>query len=831
MEQLTQLQELDLPGNQLAEIKGLEKLTQLRTLWLDNNQLTEIKGLEQLTQLKYLDLRYNQLTEIEGLEQLTQLQYLYLSSNQITEIEPLENIIASINKLKIYRNRFSNPKLEENENNLDAVRKYFSDKKLTQKEFKLPAKVMFLGNHAAGKSTFLYYLKNNKLPEEGEIPSTHILEIEPYNLSVEYKQQEETVILPDAMIYDFGGHDYYHGIYRAFFSHKSITLLVWCIKSDKNDVTEDKSGQTRDFTRNYWLHQLKNFSKQKQESIEKRKEVVFMVQTHADEDVSEVNEKNIGNRKDFNIHNEYYVSLKKGFVAENKKFEWKLNTLKEELFQEISTKRDETIEKRPEYYETFLNFVIHYKNPECIEVDEILKNHYKRPANKGETKEDLLLFLKMDLQDLNDTGLSIYYKEDKDLNDIVWLNPKKTIKHIHDNVLSQKIIENNEGKVSELNFNEIFDTENKKKIKKLLLNQKVVFYDKYKGQYIIPGYLPLVDTKYDELCQFIGFNEEKPNYTLRFKNFLPFGLINQLICLYGGKPDIKDFWRDRLIFTFDKTYKVLIILDFSNLEIKIYIKEDNEKLSSVSLHDIERLIFLNIIDLYNNDEIKPDMIPEDLYISVKGEEYYAQFRNIKEQVNKNDKNITVYPINKETNEINFDKEKQTTRKISNYIQFTNNKNIKKMKKIFISYSKKDIAEMHEFLDHTVTLQEEGLISKPWTDEWIAFGKEWDNEIKHHIEECDILICLVSVHFLNTNYIRKTEITEAMKQNKILVPIIIKPCDWEHCDFAKYQVALKGKCITLNENQEYAIKENSEIERAKFWVEIIKEMRAKIFNNE
>ena len=68
----------------------------------------------------------------------------------------------------------------------------------------------------------------------------------------------------------------------------------------------------------------------------------------------------------------------------------------------------------------------------------------------------------------------------------------------------------------------------------------------------------------------------------------------------------------------------------------------------------------------------------------------------------------------------------------------------------------------------------------------------------------------------------------MGQGKILVPIIIEPCDWENCDFAKYQVALKGKCISLNDNQKY-IRENTKVEKAKFWTEIIKEMRTKIFN--
>ena len=829
LEQLTQLQNLNLYDNQIREIKGLEKLTQLQNLSLLVNQISEIKGLEKLIQLKILNLSDNQISKIKGLEKLAQLKTLKLYRNHIISIESLVDIIISLKELEIYDNHFSNPHIESKGNNLDVVQKYFSDKNLKQKEFKLPVKVMLLGNHAAGKSTFFHYFKNNELPQEGAVGSTHILKIEPYYLTFKHNLQEEIIKLPDAMIYDFGGHDYYHGIYRAFFSQKSITLLVWCKKSDKNDIrqTENNLGHTRDFTRNYWLHQLKFFNEQVHESIEKKQEIILMVQTHLDEDEKDEYK---GSNCDFDISS-YYVSLNTDFVANNEKFERYLNRLKEDLFHEISTKRTETIKKRPEYYETFLNFVINYQDWQCIEVEEIFKYKYKRDKNEGETDDHLRKFLKMDLQDLNDTGLIIYYESDEYLNNVVWLNPQKTIKYIHDNILSIDSISKKKGKVPEASFKEIF--KDKEEIKRLLLNQKVIFHDKFNEQYIIPGYLSLVvdengkvDHEYRKCLTYTGINDEKPDYTLRFKNFLPFGLINQLICFYGGKPDFKDFWRDRLIFTFDKTYKVLIILDFSNLEINVYIKVDDEK-SLVSLNDFKKHIFFNIIDLYYDDKERKHKYrtPEDLYISVNGDNYFVHHWNIEEQVEKNLNTITVFPISEETKEI--DMEKTTTRDISDYVIFTYNKNIKMTKKkIFISYSKEDKETyMHKFLKAIKSLCDEGLI-EPWMDEWIEIGKEWDAEIQRNIEECDIMVCLVSDDFLNTHYIRKKEVAKAMEEEKKLYPIIIRPCDWEKCDFAKYQVALKGECIAYNNKEK---RERTDVEKDAMWKEVINEIRAKIFS--
>jgi len=50
---------LNLDGNKLTDVKGLEKFTQLTKLSLFDNRLTDVKGLEKLTQLKELDLRVN----------------------------------------------------------------------------------------------------------------------------------------------------------------------------------------------------------------------------------------------------------------------------------------------------------------------------------------------------------------------------------------------------------------------------------------------------------------------------------------------------------------------------------------------------------------------------------------------------------------------------------------------------------------------------------------------------------------------------------------------------------------------------------------------------
>lgn len=93
LENLTELQSLDLFGNEIFEIKGLEKLINLEYLDLNGSEITEIKGLENLKNLKGLILKANNINEIRGLENLVNLLYLDLSENPISEIKGLENLV------------------------------------------------------------------------------------------------------------------------------------------------------------------------------------------------------------------------------------------------------------------------------------------------------------------------------------------------------------------------------------------------------------------------------------------------------------------------------------------------------------------------------------------------------------------------------------------------------------------------------------------------------------------------------------------------------------------------------------------------------------------
>ncbi len=111
--------------------------------------------------------------------------------------------------------------------------------------------------------------------------------------------------------------------------------------------------------------------------------------------------------------------------------------------------------------------------------------------------------------------------------------------------------------------------------------------------------------------------------------------------------------------------------------------------------------------------------------------------------------------------------------------------------IFTSYAHKD-EELREELDVHLAMVRRMDNIKIWNDRAIQAGSEWDDSIKQELEDADVIFLLVSPRFLASTYIQDVEIKRAMERhddpNDIarVIPIILKPCDWQETDFARLQ---------------------------------------------
>jgi len=124
-------------------------------------------------------------------------------------------------------------------------------------------------------------------------------------------------------------------------------------------------------------------------------------------------------------------------------------------------------------------------------------------------------------------------------------------------------------------------------------------------------------------------------------------------------------------------------------------------------------------------------------------------------------------------------------------------------KTFISYSHTDEELCMQLRTHLSTLKRRGLISE-WYDRKIIPGEEWDKKIKQELKDAELILLLVSSDFIASDYCYDFEISKAIEKHEqksaVLVPIVLRPCDWKDLPFGKIQGLPKdAKAITTWSN--------------------------------
>lgn len=147
--------------------------------------------------------------------------------------------------------------------------------------------------------------------------------------------------------------------------------------------------------------------------------------------------------------------------------------------------------------------------------------------------------------------------------------------------------------------------------------------------------------------------------------------------------------------------------------------------------------------------------------------------------------------------------------------------------IFVSYKHDDIDE--EILDQLMA-----YIHKPitdvggqfWFDKRLKWGDFWDATIQEQLLKADIGIILVSMPFLTSTYINDVEIDALLKRREkkelIILPIIVRPCDWKSYRWlADTQFfPLKGKTVVRDYRKETG-------DRDELFQEILEHLRDRV----
>ena len=93
------------------------------------------------------------------------------------------------------------------------------------------------------------------------------------------------------------------------------------------------------------------------------------------------------------------------------------------------------------------------------------------------------------------------------------------------------------------------------------------------------------------------------------------------------------------------------------------------------------------------------------------------------------------------------------------------------------------------------------IIKAWHDRKIKVGEDWGKQISDNLEQADIILLLVSIDFINSEYCYDVELDRAIERHSageaVLIPAIIRSCMWKHTQFANIQAIPKdGRPVSL-----------------------------------
>lgn len=812
---------------------ALKKLTDLTSLVIAGNGVWGINSIDflaALSTLKELNMSGNKLTEIKKIELLNSLQRLDFSDNQITDISPLLNLLqrnkrsffsedllnARDSEISVYGNPITKPPIEVVQRGSAAVLRYFAD----ELENAYEAKLLVVGEPEAGKTSLIKKLVDPTYQIPHEESSTIGIQV------VKWKCKHRTISQPIKLnVWDFGGQEMQYLTHQFFLSSDALYILLTSARKDLDNL-------------DYWFNIISLLGKNENNQ---NSELIVVA--------NEIKIPNGQTIKTFDVkkYKELYPYLPFEFHAVNlataHDADGRFTTL-QYLIQKKLIALPVMGRQLP------VKWGVVRKQLMDLGINYIKIENYFELCKKADVEEKFALDLSNYLHKI---GEVVHFENDRTVNNFVILNPKWAVDGIY-SILKRKDIEVRGGHFTQQQVYDIWQKEGYAYSEKsMLLNLMVKdnFEVAYKipskaDEYIAPQLLPLVQPPYEwGKADALHFRYLYP--------FMPKGIVTRLIVRLHEYIKYQDgkglVWRSGVILEkMDCAAKVeetkTVATGQQVIDIELTGHKANRKLV---LYDICRTIegihkdaFSKIVferqvpcicDHCQTLELPGFFNYSELLQYIDDEIFEIRCR-LKPRNLLKIKSLLEGIFEIDLTLLNYTYKGNTAERVVKNI-FNNPFDISPYpttpKKLFISYSKHDEEYKEEFRKHLVTLKEQKLISS-FNCKEIDLGADWDETIQRELDECDIVICLVSVDFLNTDYIRKYEVDKAMEKGKQVIPILIKPCDWENSNLGKLFAPNRGKSISLHEDLVLRdiFKETSPIERAAGWVKIIKEMREKLF---
>ena len=111
-------------------------------------------------------------------------------------------------------------------------------------------------------------------------------------------------------------------------------------------------------------------------------------------------------------------------------------------------------------------------------------------------------------------------------------------------------------------------------------------------------------------------------------------------------------------------------------------------------------------------------------------------------------------------------------------------------KLFYCYAHEDKTLRDELEIHLSSLKRQYRLNN-WYDRQILPGEDWEHAIDNNLTTADLILLLISPHFMNSDYCYGKEMQRALERHQAgtcrVIPILLRPTYWEEAPFSTIQL--------------------------------------------
>lgn len=765
--ELSWLQMVDCSDTKVSDLTPLANLTNLLEVDFWMTQVSDLAPLANLTNLQAVICWQTQVTDLTPLANIANLQAVDCSETQVSDIRPLIHWLKNGLNVLFEPPDFENgmfldscpliaPPVEFAREGHDAVMEYF-DQLGEDGENLNELKIIFLGEGASGKTSLIRRLRGEAFNAKEN--QTHGIRIRqtPFEIGT------ETIT---AHLWDFGGQEVMHATHQFFLAQRCIYVLVL------NSRTDDKAE--------YWLKHTSSFG---------GKSPVLVVLNKIDENPTfEVNRK---------ILSEKYPQIK-GYYRLSCQNDNGIENFQQALREQIS--RSDTC--RTPFPVAWLKVKNHFTamTQDYIESTEFRQVCTQNGVDKPFSQEVLLQFL-------HDLGVIINFRNLANFDTQI-LNPLWLTNGVYRIINSQRVSDNH-GLLHENDVDAVIndpryaignttDTVFHYPRDKLLYIVRVMqefelCFPLEGNRYVVPQLLPVAEPDFT-------LNGAVLHFVVSFPEFLPDSILPRLMVKLH--PYIKDklHWRSGMVLSKPTVFKAEARIRADKEDKTITIDAGGEE--PRRLLSFIRETLKEIIDDFTD-------LPFEERVPIPDSKEFWDYQWLVEMEKAGETEFFVPQVRKRISVANLlaGVEEPSMRDAVAQLPV----------KAFISYSSKDHAHMTALQAALSPLVRLNSL-KLWHDRDIDAGEAWEKEIMQQLAAADIVLCLVSQDFINSDFCYKQEFLSTLKAHdegkQTIVPIRLRSCAWDDLPLAKIQ-GRPNQWITSSSNQDEA------------WTEVAKELKSVI----